>query len=531
MKELSSRKRVLRAVHGKDIDRTPRLFRAKKIFTALIIFSILFSLLPSCSGNKQDNPEAEKETAETSSSGGLEAPEGKNERFAPNLPEFDFGGYEFCAVVPVNNAYGSYTFDKEEETGDNLDDAIYKRNRYVENKFNIILKQTEISDFWQLSDLFKKTVLSGSDDFDASTQNESLNLAVQGYCLLPDELPYIDMSQPWYAHDMNDTYRIGNKNIIAYSDECMSVYDAVIAVCFNKKLIRDLGLENPYDLVKSGAWTHDKFFDMCRAAVFDLDGNGEMTDTDRYGILSQYDELLGNFWVGAGIKTVVKDSGDMLALNVAGNEPLLAILDKTHQNIYGGEKIFFDALSSFNQVTNFEVSNTYSWGFVDISRQQFEVDLGLFLTAKMVRIPYLRAMEADFGIVPFPKADESQSRYYAASNGAWPKIVPKTASDPERTSIILEALAAESKNVTIPAFIEICLKTKYARDEESSEMLSIILDSVTEDLGTTIFWATIKGTLIEEVMGNGNFVSVVEKQSARLEKVLDDVNKYVAEWE
>ena len=94
----------------------------------------------------------------------------------------------------------------------------------------------------------------------------------------------------------------------------------------------------------------------------------------------------------------------------------------------------------------------------------------------------------------------------------------------------MEALAAESKNVTIPAFIEICLKTKYARDEESAEMLSIILDSVTEDLGTTIFWSSIKGTLIEEVMGKGNFVSVVEKQSARLEKVLDDINKYVAEW-
>ncbi|MCL2814325.1 MAG: hypothetical protein FWD23_06975, partial [Oscillospiraceae bacterium] len=221
----------------------------KKIYSALLVFSVL-ALLLACSQDTQNNSSPEKGTSGIPDSGGEQAAESKNERFTPNLPESDFGGYEFRALVPVNNAYGSYTFDVEEENGDNLNDAIYKRNRYIEDKYNVVLTQTEISDFWPLIDLFKKSVMSGSDDFDVSTQNRSLNLASQGYCLLPDDLPYIDMTQPWYAHDLNETYRIGNKNFIAYSDECMSVYDAVIALCFNKALIRDLGLENPYELVK-----------------------------------------------------------------------------------------------------------------------------------------------------------------------------------------------------------------------------------------------------------------------------------------
>jgi ABC-type glycerol-3-phosphate transport system substrate-binding protein len=487
----------------------------KKFFMALLVFSVL-ALLSACSANKQGNPEQKKDPAGTPDSGGSETLDSKNERFTPNLPESDFKGYEFRALVPANNAYGSYTFDVEEENGDNLNDAIYKRNRYIEDKYNVVLKQTEIADFWPLIDMFKKSVLSASDDFDVSTQNRSLNLATQGYCLLPDDLPYIDMAQPWYAHDLNETYRIGNKNFIAYSDECMSVYDAVIALCFNKTLIRELGLENPYEHVGNGTWTHDKFFDMCRAAVFDLNGDGIMTDTDRYGILSQYDEFLGNFWVAAGIKTVGKDPGDMLTLNLADNEVLLNILDKTRQNIYGDTKIFFDTYK--DKVTSFQLD------LVDVSHRQFENNSGLFLTAKMVRIPYLRTMEADFGIVPFPKADESQNRYYAAINGAWPKIIPNTAPNPERTSIILEALAAESKNLTIPAFTEICLKTKYARDEESQEMITIILNSVTEDLGTTIFWDSVKAGLLTEVMGKGNFVSVIEKRSAAWEKLLDEMN-------
>jgi len=487
----------------------------KKIFMALLVFLVL-ALLSACSGNTQMNPESKKEPAGTTDSDSNETSDNKNERFTPNLPEVDFGGYEFRALVPVNNAYGSYTFDVEEENGDNLNDAIYKRNRYIEDKYNVILKQTEIADFWPLIDMFKKSVMSGSDDFDVSTQNRSLNLATQGYCLLPDDLPCIDMTQPWYAHDLNETYRIGNKNFIAYSDECMSVYDAVIALCFNKTLLRELGLENPYELVRNGTWTHDKFFDMCRAAVSDLNGDGKMTDTDRYGILSQFDEFLGNFWVAAGIKTVGKDPDDMLTLNLAGNEPLLSILDKTRQNVYGDQKIFFDTYK--DKVTSFQLD------LVDVSHMQFENNLGLFLTAKMVRIPHLRTMEADFGIVPFPKADEDQNRYYAAINGAWPKIVPNTAPNPERTSIILEALAAESKNLTIPAFTEICLKTKYARDEESQEMITIILNSVTEDLGTTIFWDSVKAGLLAEVMGKGNFVSVIEKRSASWEKLLNEMN-------
>jgi len=69
------------------------------------------------------------------------------------------------------------------------------------------------------------------------------------------------------------------------------------------------------------------------------------------------------------------------------------------------------------------------------------------------------------------------------------------------------------------------------RDEESTEMLTIILNSVTEDLGTTIFWASVKSTLLNEVMGKGNFISTIEKQSAKLEKNLNDINAAVTELE
>lgn len=498
---------------------------SKRFFILLIG---LFIFLPGCNGDLQKKPEQQNGKNEGATYSGDADIAETTERFTPNLPEITFDGYEFRALIPIKNMYSSFTFCVDEETGDIFDDAVYKRNKFIEEKYDVVFSQTEVSDFNIMADMFKRSVMSDSDDFDISAQGDGMDLAIQGYTLFTDKLPYMDITKPWYMHDVNETYRIGNKYLVIFSDECISVYDVTVAVCFNKNLISDLGLENPYSLVQSGAWTYDKFFDMCRAAAADTDGDGIMGDMDRYGILSQYDELLAPFWVCAEIQTVVKDAGGMLTLNFANNENLLGILDKIHQNIYGGKKIFFDTHPYIgDKLTSYNSGDITVGGFIDVSRQQFENNQGLFLTARLGRIPDLRAMDADFGLLPYPKADENQDSYHVMSGGAWPRVVPSHAVNPERTSIILEALAAESKNIVIPAYKEICLKTKFTRDDESGEMLNIIFENVLEDLGTTIFWSTVRNALIDEVVKKGNFTSVIEKQSARLEKDLNKINELI----
>ena len=502
----------------------------KKILAILIVFSVLLPVLAGCSGGGGDTkpapPGGDGDAQDVSDR--ADSTENAAERFVPDVPDMDFGGYEFRAFVPTNNMYASFTFAVEEDTGDTLNDAIFKRNKYIENKYNVVFKQSELEDFWLMTDMFKRSVMSGSDDYDVSSQFYGWNLALQGYTLPADALPHADMTKPWYMHDLNEVYSIGNRCFVAYSDEYMCAYDVRTVLCFNKNLIKDLALENPYDLVKAGAWTHDRFFDMCRAASADIDGDGKMTDRDRYGILSQYDELLSPFWVCSEVKTVVKDLEGMLVLNLAGNERLFSILDKIHLNIYGGEKILFDTHpQSGDKVTSYQADKINISGFIDVSRQQFENNSGLFLTARLVTIPNLRAMDADFGILPYPKADENQQKYYAFAAESWPRVVPSNAPNPERTGIILEALAAESRNTVIPAYKETCLKTKFARDDESLGMLDIIFDNVVVDLGTIVFWESIRNTLIEEARKKGNFVSVVEKQYAKFEKLVNEVNNSV----
>jgi len=135
-------------------------------------------------------------------------------------------------------------------------------------------------------------------------------------------------------------------------------------------------------------------------------------------------------------------------------------------------------------------------------------------------------MEADFGIIPYPKYDENQARYYVRSGGGWPKIVPAHAPNPERTSIILEALAAESRNTVVPAFKEINLKTKISRDNESAEMLDLIFNSGFGDVGTFL-WLEIRDALVG-VVKSGNYASMAEKKSPAFEKTLNKVNETAA---
>ena len=53
-------------------------------------------------------------------------------------------------------------------------------------------------------------------------------------------------------------------------------------------------------------------------------------------------------------------------------------------------------------------------------------------------------------------------------------LVPKSASDPERTSVILEAMASSAQHYITPAYYNVVLTRKYSRDNESSAIIDIL---------------------------------------------------------
>ena len=130
----------------------------------------------------------------------------------------------------------------------------------------------------------------------------------------------------------------------------------------------------------------------------------------------------------------------------------------------------------------------------------------------------LRAMETDFGILPFPKFDENQENYYSmATQWGYAVLFPVTA-DPEFAGLITEALARESVATLTPAFFEVSLRSQHARDYESEDMLDIIFGNKIYDIGVLFGLTDLDGILSGMVSSRQtDFVSQFERREARMQ--------------
>ena len=87
--------------------------------------------------------------------------------------------------------------------------------------------------------------------------------------------------------------------------------------------------------------------------------------------------------------------------------------------------------------------------------------------------------------------------------------IPITARDPDRTSVIIEALAEESYNTVLPAFYEITLMSRYSRDSESAFMLDIAFAGRRFDLGDAA-WGDVVRDRIAGCLVHNNGISAYD---------------------
>ncbi|MBQ7384357.1 MAG: hypothetical protein IJV72_06165, partial [Clostridia bacterium] len=105
----------------------------------------------------------------------------------------------------------------------------------------------------------------------------------------------------------------------------------------------------------------------------------------------------------------------------------------------------------------------------------------------------LRAMEVEYGVVPLPKYDTNQETYGTSSEAVHSQFaIPRAGTQNTEASAVLELLCFETyRNVTLTYF-ESTLKAKNMKDGESTEMLDIVVASITCDFGayysTQVTW-------------------------------------------
>ncbi|MCL2816185.1 MAG: extracellular solute-binding protein [Oscillospiraceae bacterium] len=471
---------------------------------------------PACAKSedqKTDTPTAEKAADDTEAGEDSAADAGPIEYKAQAEP-FDWGGKEFRILVNPNNAdeWRDVDFTAEEQNGEPINDAVYLRSLTVEDMFNISIIPVN-TDYGAHVGNIRKTVNAGENAYDLAFNStfDSASLAQEGVLYDLYSVPNIDLAQPWWDQNAVSDLSIMGKLYYMTGDIGTMYKKSVAIILFNKQMMQDYALGNPYQFVEENKWTMDKFLEMCTAVSQDLNSDGKWDDKDKYGLLG-YCDIIAVSLIGGGVKFAEKNGDDIPEITFM-NEKTVAIFEKITGLLYKPELFWSWSKAGSNN---------------ERSRVMFANNQGLFNWNEFHSIPNLREMETDFGILPMPLYDESQDRYYHSVNPhvAQMMAIPASNPDPENTGAVISHLGAIGKNMLTPAYYDISLKGKHARDEESIMTMDLIFSTITYDPGYMNNWGGLAQFTLNMVDAyKTDLVSQYEKLESKafaaLEKMTD----------
>ena len=436
-------------------------------------------------------------SADTTAEGfGTTTAEAVTTRREADLPDKDFGGENINFLVrgekaqPTNFSHEIYA---AEENGDAINDAVYRRNMAVQERFNVEITETAEDDS---VDAVRSSVLADDGAFDVVMvrPNRAVTLAAEGMLCDLFEVPHLDMSAPWWDQNGVDNLSFNDKLYFVNGDINIIDNNAILALMFKKNLFDEYKLDYPYESVKAGTWTLDAFIALAKNGGKDLDGNGSMDEFDQYGLIM----------ANENIYPLIVASGKQITSRTGGEITIDPDIEGIHAAL---DKII--ALTSDTSVTLYAEAyqgKGYSNVWSEVMRASFKDGRGLMYISGILSTTYLRDMNDEFGIVPLPKASASQKEYrtWMNLNNSSMFAIPASNGDLGMTGIICEALAAESMYTLTPAYIDTTLSGKVARDEDSVAMLEIILGSVRFDFANIFNLGGVTGIFSRGGMSGEN---------------------------
>ncbi len=439
----------------------------------LLALLMLLSSLAACSGKTTpDKPAATGTPGDTTAA----VPEDTTPAYVipDEVPELDFDGEEFRILQGTTNNW-LYT---EEENGESLNDAVYDRNRRLEERFQVVITEPNSVSTSQFIELALSLVHANDDVYDIVSQplvNMGNDLDSTTFEVLRNvlTLPYIDLDKPWYTKGLRDAI-VDDKLLALTGDITLSYTSGTVVVYFNKTKWVDYlhSTEDLYQIVRDGKWTIDRLMGYSIDLYHDVNGNGKRDEEDFYGFSPVYNASVNAFVYGSDIRRV-KIIGDSWAtyevVQDMSNEKLVDLYMKLKNLMTESQGAAVLVLYEDNSAT-FMSGNA----------------LFTSLSVSAMTTPEMVAMEDDFGVLPIPKWDEDQQEYYTNVDCMVAGIVGvlKTVQNTEKVGAIIEAMSAASYTDVMPVYCESVLELRHARDPESSEMLRMIMDTRVMDWET-----------------------------------------------
>lgn len=487
----------------------------KKLLAILLASVMICAVLASCGDKKKTG-------------GGNVVVEDYTEADQPELPSADSVDISGDFYILVSGNYVRNDFHSEgEEDATSVEIAIYRRNEYMREKWGVNIVDEDITKFGSTTGSgagftrIYNEYMAGESTFDAASIGtyDVANLAMSGYIHDLKDIPYLDLTKSYWDQRANQDLSVMGKMFYTNGDIGVVNHMVTHAILFNKDLVEQYGLEDPYTIVRNDEWTLEKFGTLVKSVGEDVNQDGVYNEKDRYGLLTWNDPMVA----------VLSSSNEKIATVDQKGQVVLSLYNERVISLYDQfQNIVFDQQHSYNYQYDHSTGQATPSSVWNTNRDAiFTESRAVFYLNTLATVERHRDSDVDFGVLPYPKLDASQDSYGHQVSAYHSQFicVPELAPDFERTGIVLEDLAYQGQVRIKPAYYDQTLVGKSVRDEDSVEMLDIILASRVYDLGAYYDIGTYKTQLGRLFVSRSNITTIYETYRSSAEAKIAKINE------
>ncbi len=431
----------------------------------------------------------------------------------------DLGGMSIDIIQPPASTTWYDALDVEEITGDQLNDAIYNRNRYMEQQLNLTMN---VSKETTPATKMTSTTLAGTGDYDLCLdliQQYGGGLLSKGLIRSYNTIDTIDLSKPWWCEASLDTLTINGHYFFGILDFSVDFYESLAVLYYNGELLTEYQLEDPYVLFQNQEWTIDKMSEMIDVVSNDTNGDGKFKlDEDVFGLAGRPYEFQPYFYTSGEEFTSWNEAEQRFVLNM-NNERFIAIAE-TLGKFYDQSRSGIDYKDLAGGRTAFSNGNVLFYSYL----------LGDYVN--------LRENEDDYGIIGFPQydyANEKSLHFIQNPNALYlPVVVGDDNGDgkPDYNEIglFLQAVGAYTHDVTLDIYVSAAVIGKGTRDENSAKMVRHIMENRGYDIGQAYNFAdSVNAGIYKAITKNESLISTYQSLNSKFEKLSENMVNDMAE--
>ena len=436
------------------------------VFLLLLLLPLCL-ILTSCGG--KDKNGAEEQTTEEALA---------DDYLDTALPAADYDGADYGIIGSTHTQIDP----GEEENAEPIHDAQLRRNLKIAERYDVNFVYHEVSRYEVVCESVESAVLANEKLYSiifGIFSGCGTYMVNNGLIMSSENLPYVDLSQKWWAQDCTDQLTIGDKTVFLAG---MIAYEHCIdgsCLFFNKKLASDKALDDHFEDVRSYRWTLDKMYKNAKTVAHDDNGDTMMDASDTWGLI--FDGDMGHaLMASCEIRAIDFDEDHIPVVIQTPDTDTFSKVDTIHSILTNHR---YCVSPSDEEDENLRAADkSFEKGKALYTQGRCQDGAGYYRPADFY----------DFGIIPDPMWNESQQAYHswAYSWDGGGIYFPICCPDEEMTGVVTEALAYQSsvEGGFYYAIIEKYIKGKGTYDYDSEEMVDLILSSKRYDLSNLFWW-------------------------------------------